>query len=86
MRIIKVLILHIILCLPALGLQAQDFDDFSNNRNNEFGDGTVVDANGQVRSTWGRDTSKVDKSVPTEYHQWRIEPLFGTRLPEVIKV
>ena len=82
MRIIKVLILHIILCLPALGLQAQDFDDFSNNRNNEFGDGTVVDANGQVRSTWGRDTSKVDKSVPTEYHQWRIEPLFGTRLPE----
>lgn len=32
--------------------------------------------------TWGRDTSKVEKSVPTEFHQWRIDERLGERLAE----
>ena len=32
--------------------------------------------------TWGRDTSKVEKSVPTEFHQWRIGERLGERMAE----
>ncbi len=63
-------------------MQAQNFDDLNGQGGTTLPDGSYVDANGQVRSTWGRDTSKVDKLVPTDYHQWRIDPRFGTRLPE----
>ena len=65
--------------LPAL---AQIGTYEANQTGQGYGDGSVVDANGQVRSTWGRDTSKVDHYVPTEYHQWRIDPLYGARIPE----
>lgn len=33
------------------------------------------------QKTWGRDTSKVDKTVPTEFHQWRIDERLGTVIP-----
>lgn len=67
------------LAMPA-GAQIGEYE--ASQMGNTYGDGTVVDANGQVRSTWGRDTSKVDRTVPTEFKQWRIDPLYGTRLPE----
>lgn len=46
----------------------------------EFGNPVPNDKNGQ--KTWGRDTSKVDKTVPTDFHQWRIDERLGTVLPE----
>lgn len=81
MRILKSFI-FIVLCLSAIGLQAQGFNDYEGQMTDDYNNGAVVDANGQVRSTWGRDTSKVDQTVPTEFKQWRIDPLYGTRLPE----
>ena len=39
-------------------------------------------ARGLKRSTWSRDTSKVERFVPTEYKQWRIDEQLGTILPE----
>lgn len=44
----------------------------------EFGNPVKKDQ----QKTWGRDTSKVDKTVPTEFHQWRIDERLGTVLPE----
>lgn len=75
--------LSIILVLITLPCRAQVGTYESSEMNDAYGDGAVVDANGQIRSTWGRDTSKVDRTVPTEYKQWRIDPIYGTRLPEV---
>lgn len=46
----------------------------------EFGN-PVVGKNGQQK-TWGRDTSKVDKTVPTDFHQWRIDERLGTVIPQ----
>lgn len=49
-----------------------------------FGTGMDDDmmGTGQKRSTWGRDTSKVDRWVPTDFYQWRIDERLGTILPE----
>ena len=44
--------------------------------------GNPVDKKNQQK-VWGRDTSKVDQTVPTEFHQWRIDERLGTVLPEV---
>ena len=56
------------------------------NNGNSFANGNydddIYDQSGQKRSTWGRDTSKVDRSVPTEFHQWRIDERLGTVFPE----
>ena len=46
----------------------------------EFGNPVQDDKKGQ--KTWGRDTSKVDQTVPTEFHQWHIDERLGTVLPE----
>ena len=45
-------------------------------------DGNGFMGGGQNRSTWGRDTSKVEKWVPTDFHQWRIDERLGTIIPE----
>jgi len=37
---------------------------------------------GKSGGTWGRDTSKVEKSVPTEFYQWRIDERLGTMMRE----
>ncbi len=65
-------------------LLAQDYGD------DAFGDpmGSGMTANDSIarglkRSTWGRDTSKVERFVPTEYKQWRIDERLGTKYPEV---
>ncbi len=50
----------------------QQYDEFGN----------PIDKKNQQK-VWGRDTSKVDLTVPTEYHQWRIDNRFGTVLPEI---
>jgi len=77
------LLIPFLICITfALPARAQIGEYEANQSGQNLGDGTVVDANGQVRSTWGRDTSKVDRYVPTEYHQWKIDPLFGARMPE----
>ncbi len=39
-------------------------------------------ARGLKRSTWGRDTSKVEHFVPTEFKQWRIDERLGIVHPE----
>lgn len=72
-----------LLLLLAPRLHAQDFENYDGNMPTVMNDdGTVIDANGQRRSTWGRDTSKVDKVVPTEFFQWRIDERLGTVTPE----
>ena len=80
------MIILMTLCLQS-PLWAQDLMNGMGNAfggGNGFGenDGYMYDGNGQQRSTWGRDTSKVDKWVPTEFHQWRIDERLGTILPE----
>ena len=78
---IKFLLVVFFLCLQ-LPLRAQDI---LNGDNSGFGmDGGDLFENGmgQQHSTWGRDTSKVEKSVPTDFHQWRIDERLGTILPE----
>lgn len=84
MRILKTILCLIALCLQPT-LRAQDIlgsmgNSFGNNGfGNEFDDENSME---QQRSTWGRDTSKVDKWVPTEFHQWRIDERLGTVIPE----
>lgn len=86
MNRLKPFILLLSLCLHPLIMQAQDM--FGNNTGNGFGnqtddfDETRTNNRGQKRSTWGRDTSKVEKTVPTEFFQWRIDERLGTVQPE----
>lgn len=48
----------------------------------EFGNPVSFDNDGQKSLTWGRDTTKSDKTVPTDFFQWRLEERLGTKLPE----
>jgi len=76
------LLLISFLCLQILPLQAQDFLGTMGSMGNTFGSG-MDDENGMgQRSTWGRDTSKVDKWVPTDFFQWHIDERLGTVQPE----
>ena len=71
-RILSFILLLLCLQIP---LWAQ-FDEGNSFGNSEFGDSydpNNPNANGTQRSTWGRDTSKVDHYVPTEFYQWRID-------------
>ena len=85
MRILKtILCVLAALCLQPT-LRAQDILGSMGNSfgNNGLGNGFDDESGmGQQRSTWGRDTSKVDKWVPTEFHQWRIDERLGTVIPE----
>ncbi len=65
----------LLLSLPAM---AQTGESVSMLPTLSTDDGTVIDANGQRRSTWGRDTSGVERTVPTEFFQWRIDERLGT--------
>ena len=56
--------------------EGNDFGDDSNFGNIDDPD-NVRGNSGQKRSTWGRDTSKVDRTVPTEFFQWRIDERLG---------
>ncbi len=86
---LKPILLLLALCLHS-SLWAQDImngmDNAFGNNGNSFANGNydddLYDQSGQKRSTWGRDTSKVDRSVPTEFHQWRIDERLGTIFPE----
>ena len=53
---------------------------------NPLGNNTQVDEFGNPvknqQKTWGRDTSKVDQTVPTDFHQWRIDERLGTVIPQ----
>ena len=73
----------LLLFLTASPLCAQEDFDTGNGFNSDLTPDVEIDpVTGQKRSTWGRDTSKVDHTVPTEFNQWRIEERLGTRLPE----
>ncbi len=56
-------------------------NSFGGGFGNGMDDGTSGE-DGLQRSTWGRDTSKVDKWVPTEFFQWRVDERLGTVIPE----
>lgn len=55
----------------------------------QFGSGTTFDNDmnnmtddtngqqGQKKGSWGRDTTKVDRTVPTEFYQWHIDERLG---------
>ena len=74
------LLLLFAMSLPAM---AQDpFNTFGQGGNfGSFGDENTTNPSQQKRSTWGRDTSKVDKVIPTDYFQWRIDERLGTIQP-----
>ncbi|MCR4994745.1 MAG: putative porin [Bacteroidales bacterium] len=44
----------------------------------EFGNPVKKDSG----KTWGRDTTKTDHTVPTDFHQWRIDERLGTVIPQ----
>lgn len=81
--ILCLLLSFLLLCLPTI-TYAQD-----NITNTILNDGQQLDEfgnpidNKKQQKTWGRDTSKVDQTVPTEFHQWRIDDRLGTVHPEV---
>lgn len=82
------LLLLIILC-PQPALRAQNpFGSFGQGGGfgggDTYGDDNTSSSSAQKRSTWGRDTSKVDKVIPTDYFQWRIDERLGTVLPEAL--
>ncbi|MCR5181367.1 MAG: putative porin [Bacteroidaceae bacterium] len=85
MRTSRFILLLLALCVH-LSVHPQSVlngvDDTSGGFLNSGDDSEYYDANGQKRSTWGRDTSKVDRTVPTEFFQWRIDERLGTVLPE----
>ncbi|MBR1800967.1 MAG: putative porin [Bacteroidaceae bacterium] len=64
-------------------LRAQDFDGFGTTMSGDEMSSNDSIARGLKRSTWGRDTSQVERFVPTEYRQWRINERLGTVYPEV---
>lgn len=78
-NICLLILLHLSLPLAAWA-QMDDTDPF----NNQSMDGTnTFGPDGQQKKmTWGRDTTKTDKTVPTEFHQWRLDERLGTILPE----
>lgn len=60
-------------CLQSF-VQAQ-YDD--GNTFDDFGNPTSTQDANKQQKTWGRDTSKVDHYVPTEFYQWHIDEQFG---------
>ncbi len=83
MRRLSTILFLLALCLQ-LPLRAQDILGSMGSGMGGFGgesEGFGM-GSGQQRSTWGRDTSKVEKWVPTEFHQWRIDERLGTVIPE----
>ena len=77
------LFLLILALLPCAALRAQDNFDMDGNFDNGLTPDKDIDpVTGQKRSTWGRDTSKVSHTVPTDFFQWRIDERLGTQLPE----
>lgn len=78
----------IILFLLALTTTARAQDPFGSFGQGggfgSFGNQEQTDTRGQQRSTWGRDTSKVDKVIPTDYFQWHIDEHLGTILPTAV--
>ncbi len=78
-------IIFSLLCLQtSLWAQFDDGNGYGNYGNgyengNGYGNGYDQDPNNPNRKgTWGRDTSKVDRTVPTEYYQWHIDERLGT--------
>ena len=83
MRRLSTILFLLALCLQ-LPLRAQDILGSMGSGMGGFGgesEGFGM-GSGQQRSTWGRDTSKVEKWVPTEFHQGRIDERLGTVIPE----
>ena len=81
--------LLIVVCLPILVLAQNELDAFGGDNLGGSGIpglsglGSMGSGKGSSRGgTWGRDTSKVEKSVPTEYHQWRIDSRLGYVIPQ----
>lgn len=81
-------ILKYILALPllcmSLVVSAQDFG-YDNDPFNESGsfDDNANYPGGNASGIWGRDTtSKGEKEIPIEYHQWYIDERVGTRIPQ----
>ena len=64
------------LCLQPQ-LRAQNFgDDFLGTSSN--GQGNSFDTDEDERTVFGRDTSRTEHSVPTEFYQWNIDERLGT--------
>ena len=64
-------------------LRAQLFNDnnlLGSSSSNQRGNFNEDDED--QRTIFGRDTSRTERSVPTEFRQWRINERFGTPLPE----
>ena len=81
----QLLLFIISIVFPLNSVHAQDpFSEDSFNELSQFDENGNITNNASQRKsgTWGRDTSKVDKSVPTEFHQWRIDDSFGNIIPE----
>lgn len=63
--------------LPSAWLQAQT----TYSTNGSYGSGIDddnMDPEQRKRSTWGRDTTKTEHFVPTEFYQWHIDERLGT--------
>lgn len=81
LRVVLLLFTFHALALPSyaqdtFGDQTDQFDDFGNSASK------LGSKQGGKAGTWGRDTSKVEHSVPTEFYQWRIDERLGNILPE----
>ena len=82
-RLVALIATLFVIAIVPQRLLAQDYGDDA--FGNPMGSGMTVNdsiARGLKRSTWGRDTTKVEHFVPTEYKQWRIDERLGTMLPE----
>ena len=77
------LLSFLLLCLPTLSYAQENITNTILNDGQQLDEfGNPID-NKKQQKTWGRDTSKVDQTVPTEFHQWRIDDRLGTIHPEV---
>lgn len=77
------LLSFLLLYLPTLSYAQENITNTILNDGQQLDEfGNPID-NKKQQKTWGRDTSKVDQTVPTEFHQWRIDDRLGTIHPEV---
>ncbi len=80
----------VLLCCVCMSLMAKAQNDLDTFGGDSFGGTGIpglsglggVGSGSDRSSSWGRDTSKVETSVPTEYHQWRIDSRLGYIIPQ----